>query len=128
MGLGSSRGGPSTLSPNPPNLPNAWIYSSRIVDAAGHSLSPQTVATQCPNLGQAALGPPASGQVRSAVPDDARNAVQNCVTKLSSSYHLLTTYQPANRYWLFQGLETAIYLALALASVAVCFYWVRRRA
>jgi hypothetical protein len=37
------------------------------------------------------------------------------------------TYQPADRFWLFQGIEAAIFLALAGASVAFTFWWVRKR-
>ncbi len=37
------------------------------------------------------------------------------------------TYQPASRFWLFQGYETAIYLVLAVALAGVCFWLVRRR-
>jgi len=35
------------------------------------------------------------------------------------------TYQPASRYWAFQWVETAIYLALALALAGFCFWWIR---
>ena len=49
------------------------------------------------------------------------------MTKLSASYHQVTTYQPANRYWTFQWLETSIYLAAALALGWFCFWWIRRR-
>ena len=37
------------------------------------------------------------------------------------------TYQPAGRYWPFQGIETGIYVLLAAALVAVAFVVVRRR-
>jgi hypothetical protein len=37
------------------------------------------------------------------------------------------TYQPASRYWPFQGIETGIYVLLAAALVAVTFVLVRRR-
>lgn len=37
------------------------------------------------------------------------------------------TYQPISRYWAFQGLELAIFLALALALAGFCFWWMRRR-
>jgi len=37
------------------------------------------------------------------------------------------TYQPADRFWLFQGIETAIFVSLALALVALTIWWVRRR-
>ena len=34
-------------------------------------------------------------------------------------------FQPADRFWLFQGIETALFVALALVLVAV--WLVRRR-
>jgi hypothetical protein len=37
------------------------------------------------------------------------------------------TWQPDNCFWLFHGIETAIYLALALALLALVAWWVRRR-
>jgi hypothetical protein len=37
------------------------------------------------------------------------------------------TYQPASRYWAFQGIETGIYVLLAAALIAVTFVIVRRR-
>jgi hypothetical protein len=39
----------------------------------------------------------------------------------------VTTYQPANRFWLFQGIETAIFLGLALGLLALTVWWVRER-
>jgi hypothetical protein len=39
----------------------------------------------------------------------------------------LVAYQPASRFWLFQGYETAIYLALAVGLAAVCVWCIRRR-
>ena len=49
MGFGTTNGGPATLMPNPPNLPNAWVYSTHIVDNAGHSLTSATVQSDLPN-------------------------------------------------------------------------------
>ena len=37
------------------------------------------------------------------------------------------TYQPASRYWPFQGIETGIYVLLAAALIAVAFVVIRRR-
>ena len=37
------------------------------------------------------------------------------------------TYQPAGRYWTFQGVETGIYLLLGAALIAVAVVVVRRR-
>jgi hypothetical protein len=52
---------------------------------------------------------------------------QTGIAKLSTTYHVLVTYQPGSRYWAFQGLETTLFIALALALFGVCFWWVRGR-
>jgi hypothetical protein len=39
----------------------------------------------------------------------------------------VVTYQPASRYWPIQGIETAIFLALALAMAGYCFWRLGRR-
>jgi hypothetical protein len=36
-------------------------------------------------------------------------------------------YQPGSRFWLFQGVETAIYLVPALALLALAVWWIRYR-
>ena len=36
-------------------------------------------------------------------------------------------YHPASRFWLFQGIETALFLGLAAALLAVTVWWVTRR-
>jgi hypothetical protein len=42
-------------------------------------------------------------------------------------WSLYTIYQPADRFWLFQGIESAIFLVLAAALLALTIWWVRRR-
>jgi hypothetical protein len=39
----------------------------------------------------------------------------------SHGYHQLLTYQPASRFWAFQGIETGIFVALAAVLVAVTY-------
>jgi hypothetical protein len=43
--------------------------------------------------------------------------------------HFLNTdvFQPAGRYWTFQGIESGIYLALTLALLALTVYWLGKR-
>jgi hypothetical protein len=36
-------------------------------------------------------------------------------------------YQPANRFWTFQWIETGIYLAISVLALGVTVWWVRRR-
>jgi hypothetical protein len=128
-GFGQTNGGPPTLFAGA-DLPNAWIYSTSIVDGTGHGLTSQVVADTCPDLVRpftgAALG--SNGGTAVPAPADAQNAFQACITKLSPTYHGIVTYQPASRYWIFQCYETGIFLAAALALAALCFYWIRRRA
>ena len=123
-GFGQSNGGPPTLFASA-NMPNAWVYSTRIVDSHGHALTPQVVAAQCPDLTRP-FTEPSGGRATSAVPFDPKAAFQGCVTKLSSTYHGAVSYQPANRYWTFQILETSVFLAAAVALAAFCFYRIRR--
>jgi hypothetical protein len=132
LGFGKINGGPTMLLPSPPNLPNAWLYTTEIVDKSGSALTPQELAHTCPGL--TALGPPGGGaqavsgrKVALPTPAAMQQALHTCVAKLSTTFHQATTYQPSSRYWTFQGLETAIYVALALLLGAVCFWWVRHR-
>jgi ABC-2 family transporter protein len=127
MGYGSTNGGPPTLLPNPPDLPNAWIYSTRIVDDGGHGLTSAAVSTACPTLPTTGAPPGAGQSVQVHVPASRGGAISDCVQKLGRAYHEALTYQPANRYWTFQWLETAIFFGAALVMAGFCFWWIRRR-
>jgi hypothetical protein len=37
------------------------------------------------------------------------------------------TYQPASRFWAFQGIETGIFVVLAAALLAITFWVLKRR-
>ena len=45
---------------------------------------------------------------------------------VSHGLRLTETWQPANRFWTFQGIETSIFIALSLGLVALTIWWVRR--
>jgi hypothetical protein len=53
-------------------------------------------------------------------------ALQSCITLIG--LRIQDTYQPGSRYWTFQGIETAIFVALAAALMWLSIYWVRNRA
>ncbi|MFE2068164.1 transporter [Streptomyces sp. NPDC059467] len=89
--------------------PGAWITSTQIVDATGHQVTGISLANWMKCL-------PAPGQIDHA-----------CFAKLTSlGYRAQVSFQPENRFWAFQWYETAIFLALALALVSLCTWWIRR--
>ena len=56
-------------------------------------------------------------------------AVQRAVLSCAQAHHVRAyfTYQPASRYWAFQGIETGIFVLLAAVLLAVAFAVVTRR-
>jgi len=68
---------------------------------------------------QALIG--ATGQTSKA----SLRAAAACVR--GAGYQGFVTYQPADRFWIFQGIEAGIFVALAAALIAVAFWVIRRR-
>ena len=120
-------GGPSSaLAPSTPDLPNAWIYSTRVVDGAGKDLTNAVLNATCPGVttgGGAA--PTVSGHT--PVSHDVQQQAQTCVSKIGATYHELVTYQPASRYWSLQWEEFALYVVAAFLLCVLCLWLVRRR-
>jgi hypothetical protein len=98
---------------SPPGI--AWILGSDIVDTSGRVFNGTffdngyTITDACGRV--AASGGPQAGL--------------SCMQ--AAGYRMSLTYQPAWRYWPFQGIETGIYLLLAAALVALAWAVVRRR-
>jgi hypothetical protein len=127
IGLRSTNSGSFSLLPPSPNLPNAWIYSTRFADKAGQPLTHRFLARACPRLGTLAGAPPqGSGNVRKA-PAGLDKVLHDCVATVSLHYHSVTTYQPASHYWTFQWLELAIFLSAAVILSWFCLWWIRGR-
>ena len=59
-------------------------------------------------------------------PNVPNNPTPSC-TQALSRFRGFLTYQPADRFWTFQGIETGIFLALAFALVAVTAVTLLRR-
>jgi hypothetical protein len=113
------------LTAGPPNIPNAWVYSSSVVDHSGQSPTAQFIKTACPNL---PTGPPSGGGGQKAVLSGGdQSAFQNCLVKLGTKFHEVVTYQPASHFWDIQVLETALFVVLAALLAGLCFWWVRHR-
>ena len=129
-GLVFFAGGPGTLQPSPPDIPNAWVTSTRIVDKAGRGLTTQVLKADCPLLGTGGGGarpPLGSGRSVTQAPPAKQAALQSCVAKIGTTYHELVAYQPANRYWTFQWYELALFVGAALVLSGFLFWWVRCR-
>jgi hypothetical protein len=105
----------------PNGIPNAWILSSRVVDSSGRTMPPQFMRTACPQIKSL----PPDTRVSRAPAD--KNAFLDCVRTISQTYHLEVTYQPGGRYWVFQSMESGLFLVLALGLGAFSVWWIRRR-
>lgn len=103
---------------------SAWLFSQgavsrtgQVVPAGWGDLFPALPAA-CQKLLPGSGGPtPKSGSPLSGV--------FSCMQ--AHGWRGFATYQPASRYWPFQGIETGIYVLLAAALIAVTFVIVRRR-
>jgi hypothetical protein len=117
IGLDVPGGGEVALNFFPPQLPDAWIQSSQVTNAAGQKPSGAVLNQLCPQFTRIAQG----GH------GDMRGALDACVTTLSATFHQTVAYQPASRYWPFQWAEAGVFAALALALAAFSAWWIHRR-
>jgi hypothetical protein len=108
-----------------PPIPNAWALSAQIVGKDGRAVPERTlhefVGSRCPGAAEA----PTPQGTGSHIPAPAEG-LERCAARLSTRYHESVAYEPADRYWIFQGLETAIFVGLALLLTAACFWWIGR--
>jgi hypothetical protein len=101
--------GPSRLEA-PANLHHAWVISERPSDKLGHPVSLQI--GDCSRV--------AAGQVKKMMVDG------NCLLQNGADY-IHAVYQPASRFWLFQGIETALFGGTALALILFAAWWTHQR-
>ena len=130
IGFALSPGGRLQIMAGPPDIPNAWAISSVVVNNAGQSPSAAFMKSACPDLinrAPASSTGAGANHVRVSSNGPGPQAFQNCVAKVAAKYHEVVTYQPAGRFWAFQGLETALFVILALLLAGFCFWWVRHR-
>lgn len=85
-------------------LPGAWVFSNQTITPSGRVF------------------------VLPDVPACNSGTQQQCDAWLATQHlRRQISYQPASRFWAFQGCETAIYLVLALALAGFCVWWITRR-
>src|ERR1700722_11063007 len=88
----------------------AWTLSQGLVSPNWNSLGQGIDFSQFPAACQTA--PP---------PGD-KGLLGQCLA--SRGFHQVLTYQPASRFWAFQGIEAAIFVVLAAALVGFAIWWV----
>jgi hypothetical protein len=94
------RGAPQLLGDGPGAAAGRWLLSETLTDPTGAVTDTIRVSA-----------------------DDPCAATRSCL----AGYHVRTVYQPADRYWAFQWLETAIFVGLGLALIGLAYWWLRRR-
>ncbi|MGA2829830.1 MAG: ABC transporter permease subunit [Streptosporangiaceae bacterium] len=107
VGPGSGGGQIRNISAASPSVPGAWIISSQVTTSSGSTVLGTTPQACQPQQGQ---------------------GFNACATAIAQqNLKQVVVYQPANRYWAFQWIETGIYLTVAILLAWGCFWWVRRR-
>jgi len=99
-----------------------WLIAQGLIGPGGHALN-----TPASFSGAAVNGVPIA-----EIPATCRALAFQPNLKLTSclasrGYHGFISYQPASRYWAFQGIETGIFVLLAAALIAVTAIVVLRR-
>jgi hypothetical protein len=111
--------------------PNAWLITGSTINGAGHVIGQNGLVDGAINFnpgvggyGLAIQGAGTCPDISATPPTSPGLLIEKCVAQL----HIrdVLTYQPAARYWPFQGFELAIFLALGLILVGLSFWWVRR--
>ena len=96
-----------------------WVISAKTVDGAGRLMGNGIVfnlnvlGSRCPGLS------PTEGELPNP------GALQACARRIG--LHAVARFQPGSRYWMFQGIESAIFVGLALGLLVLSVWWVRRR-
>jgi len=106
------------------NLPGAfWQIAQGVVGPNGQAIAQPNNTPQFDGVPQTAL-PASCGPLFNGPGNPSPTA--SCAQALSH-FRAFLTYQPADRFWTFQGIETGIFLALAFVLVAVTAVVLLRR-
>jgi hypothetical protein len=97
----------------------SWIISQGVVNAAGHD--PKSDGTLRACFDAITSRPTAKGIVMAS----GDTPFNRCLHE--NGYLNVLVYHPASRFWTFQAIETALFLSLATALLALTAWWVTRR-
>jgi len=96
-----------------PQIPaGSWIFSEDTVNRLGQSVTIDSLQV--------------CNQLLSSNPTSAEKA-QNDRCIINHGFQNKTAYQPADRFWLLQGIESSIYVLIAAILFGLTFLWIRYR-
>jgi ABC-type transport system involved in multi-copper enzyme maturation permease subunit len=111
---------PILKSPGLQNITNNdWVLHTNTVNGAGHVLIAGSAQLDFNYLATRCHGFPGPGTLPSPA------VLTRCVNQLG--IHVVDKIQPGSRFWAFQGIESGIYVGLAVALFLVAAWIVRRR-
>ncbi|NUR90158.1 MAG: ABC transporter permease [Nonomuraea sp.] len=101
-----------------PGQAGAWVLASRLLDPSGRVIAesgqPGVISLASSTSGPCAPGGPAGGD--------------SCMAEINRlGYRQQATYQPLDRFWPFQWIETGLYALLTIGLTWFCYWWLRRR-
>jgi hypothetical protein len=98
-----------------PNLLRAWVLFDGPSNRAGHPFSNFGLLSSCPGIG---------GGNKSSVPQPV-TPDPHCMRRIGAGFNH-AVWQPASRFWEFQGIETALFGGVALLLIAFATWRVLR--
>ena len=99
---------------------SAWVLAENTVTASGFAVSGDSNGISLNYVPMQHICP-------YLTPDSAPGsaAMRQCLTQ--NGIHVVATFQPYDRYWLFQGIESALFIVVAIALALFSVWWVRTR-
>jgi hypothetical protein len=101
----------------------AWQLASGVVTPGGGMLGLQDGSDIAPNVSASLV--PSFCETGAGQGQRHPGAVLSCMQH--AGFRQFVTYQPASRYWAFQGIEAGVFVAIAAALIAITFAMVARR-
>ena len=100
--------------------PGSWVLSGGIVSKSGQLVSGPLAGIMKGVAPGTSLPAACQNLITGGRFSHAQyNAVVSCLQH--AGFRAFSTYQPADRFWAFQGIETGIFVALALVLLAVTY-------
>ncbi|MBB5079492.1 ABC transporter permease [Nonomuraea endophytica] len=110
-----------TLRDAVPGRAGSWVLTNELLDSAGRVVSAGSGGSGAVINVSSTSGPCAPGSAAAGGGDGCLGEVNRL------GYRQQVTYQPLERFWLFQWIETGIYALLAVGLTWLSFWWIRRR-